>query len=199
MLTDVLLFIYSIFCVLECKISTYFVDNMNDFADTFHTMNLNVVNGFWALEKKIALRSHFPPINWLTSWTRDDEKLEKFHTELHPEFPAFQKTFKNILSQEEKLNQKIQLFGENSIGERDRWTLKIAQLIRNDFLQQNMFSSYDRYCPVFKMVWMMRNIVSYYNLGIEALEQFENLKVFFSPFIHFLFFFFEKFRFWKFL
>lgn len=52
----------------------------------------------------------------------------------------------------------------------DKITLEVAKLIKDDFLQQNGFSAYDRYCPFFKTVWMLRNIVTFYNCAQKAIE-----------------------------
>lgn len=52
----------------------------------------------------------------------------------------------------------------------DKITLGIAKLIREDLLQQNLFTAYDRYCPLYKTIWMMRNFVTFYRLAQAALE-----------------------------
>ncbi len=40
-----------------------------------------------------------------------------------------------------------------------------SRLIREDFLQQNSFTKYDKYCPFYKSVEMMRNIVTFHRLA----------------------------------
>jgi len=49
-------------------------------------------------------------------------------------------------------------------------TLEIAKLLREDFLQQNGYTPYDRYCPFYKTNGMMRNFVTFYNLAQKAVE-----------------------------
>ena len=46
----------------------------------------------------------------------------------------------------------------------------MAKLIKDDFLQQNSYTAYDRYCPFYKTVGMMHNIVTFYNLAQHAVE-----------------------------
>lgn len=41
----------------------------------------------------------------------------------------------------------VQLVGKSALGEPDKVTLDVARLIKDDFLQQNGISEYDRYCP----------------------------------------------------
>jgi len=38
------------------------------------------------------------------------------------------------------------------------------------FLQQNIYSEWDRYCPLYKTYWMMQNIVDYYKLALKVIE-----------------------------
>ena len=32
------------------------------------------------------------------------------------------------------------------------------------------FTSYDRFCPFYKTTWMVKNIVTFYNLAVKAVE-----------------------------
>lgn len=50
----------------------------------------------------------------------------------------------------------VQLVGKDSLSEDQRLVMEVAKLIREDFLQQNGFSSYDRYCPIYKTGKMLR-------------------------------------------
>lgn len=43
--------------------------------------------------------------------------------------------------------------------------MEIAKVIREDFLQQNAFSSYDYMCPLVKTVSMMKCIITYFDLA----------------------------------
>lgn len=46
----------------------------------------------------------------------------------------------------------MQLVGKASLAETDKITLEVAKLLKEDFLQQNSYSSYDRFCPFYKTV-----------------------------------------------
>jgi len=78
---------------------------------------------------------------------------------------------KEILQLEDDLSEIVQLVGKDSLNESDKVTLDIAKIIKDDFLQQNGFSTYDRFCPFYKTIWMMRNFVAYYNAAQQILEQ----------------------------
>jgi len=97
--------------------------------------------------------------------------LENYYETVDPDFSGLRRKIKLILQMEEDLTEIVQLVGKDSLNESDKITLEIARLLRDDFLQQNGFSTYDKFCPFYKTSWMMRNFVSYYDLANQALEQ----------------------------
>lgn len=56
------------------------------------------------------------------------------------------------------------------MGEADKITLEIARIIKDDFLQQNGYSNYDRYCPFYKTVAMLRNFIAFHEQAVHAVE-----------------------------
>jgi len=48
---------------------------------------------------------------------------------------------------------------------------EVAKMIKDNFLQQNSYTPYDRYCPFYKTRWMIRNLVLFYELGQQSIEQ----------------------------
>lgn len=144
-----------------------------DFTEPVTAQTLNIVQVFWRLEKRLADRKHFPSINWLRSFSRYVNVLDPFYEECYPEFVALRTACQQILQKEEDLSEIVQLVGKDSLGDSEKITLEVADLIKNDFLQQNGFSDYDRYCPFYKTVWMLRNFITYYNLAQQAIENYE--------------------------
>ena len=50
-------------------------------------------------------------------------------------------------------------------------TLEVAKILSYDFLQQNPFTPYDLFCPLYKSSWMLRNIILFHNLAQQAVTQ----------------------------
>jgi V-type H+-transporting ATPase subunit A len=48
--------------------------------------------------------------------------------------------------------------------------LEVARLIKDDFLQQNGYSKYDKNCPFYKTVGMMKNMIHFYDLARHAVD-----------------------------
>jgi len=142
-----------------------------DFTDPVTSATLSIVQVFWGLDKKLAQRKHFPSINWNISFSKYIRTLEPFFEKLDPEYGFLQQKMKEILQKEDDLQEIVQLVGKDSLSEDQKCTLDIAKIIREDFLQQNGFSEYDFRCPLAKTIGMMRNIVSFHELGQKAIAE----------------------------
>ena len=133
-----------------------------DFADPVTTATLGIAQVFWGLDKKLAQRKHFPSINWLLSYSKYLKSLEPFFKETEPDFPRLRSVLAEVLQREEELAEIVQLVGKDSLCETDKLLLDIAKIIREEFLQQDAFKTYDKFCPLYKTLWMIRNIVCFY-------------------------------------
>jgi V-type H+-transporting ATPase subunit A len=142
-----------------------------DFSDPVTTATLSIVQVFWGLDKKLAQRKHFPSVNWLISYSKYDKALEPFYDQFDPEFISIRRSAREILQKEDDLNEIVQLVGKDALAEADKITLEVARLIKDDFLQQNSFTKYDRYCPFHKTVDMLRNMIAFHHAANAAVER----------------------------
>jgi len=141
-----------------------------DFSDPVTSATLGIVQTFWGLDKKLAQRKHFPSVNWSISYSKYEKALEPFYDSFDSEFVALRTKIREILQMEEDLSEIVQLVGKSGLAETDKITLEVAKIIKDDFLAQNGYSDYDRYCPFYKTVAMTRNIVTFYQLATHAVE-----------------------------
>ncbi|GAB6024269.1 hypothetical protein CHUAL_008962 [Chamberlinius hualienensis] len=141
-----------------------------DFSDPVTSATLSIVQVFWGLDKKLAQRKHFPSINWLISYSKYTRALDEYYDKHFPEFVPLRTKVKEILQEEEDLSEIVQLVGKASLAETDKITLEVARLIKDDFLQQNGYTPYDRFCPFYKSVGMMKNMIAFYDLARHAVE-----------------------------
>lgn len=126
---------------------------------------------FWGLDKKLAQRKHFPSVNWNVSYSKYIKVLEPYYENNEPGFVAIRTRAKEILQKEEDLAEIVQLVGKSALGESDKVTLEVARMLKDDFLQQNGISEYDRYCPFYKTSAMLRNFIAYHEAAVKALAQ----------------------------
>jgi len=141
-----------------------------DFSDPVTSATLGIVQVFWGLDKKLAQRKHFPSVNWLISYSKYVRALEDYYDREFPEFMTLRTKVKEILQVEEDLAEIVQLVGKGSLAETDKITLEVARLLKDDFLQQNGFTNYDRFCPFYKTVGMLRNFMAFYDQARHAVE-----------------------------
>ena len=76
-----------------------------------------------------------------------------------------------VLFKKNLLLIRVHMVVQGSLAEADKITLEVAKLIKDDFLQQNSYTPYDRFCPFYKTVGMLNNIVGFYDLAQRAVEQ----------------------------
>jgi len=141
-----------------------------DFSDPVTTATLSIVQVFWGLDKKLAQRKHFPSVNWNISYTKYMATLEVFFAELEPEFLGMRTKIRTILQEETNLQEIVQLVGKESLSEDQKLNLEMAKIIREDFLQQNAFTTFDFKCPLSKTSGMMKVIVTFFDRAMEAIE-----------------------------
>ena len=141
-----------------------------DFSDPVTSATLGIVQVFWGLDKRLAQRKHFPSVNWTCSYSKYLDQIDKYYERSMPDYPSLRSKCREILQKEEELVEIVQLVGKSSLSETDLLTLEMASMIKEDFLQQNGYSSYDKYCPFVKTIWMLKNFLQYYALAYKLLE-----------------------------
>lgn len=142
-----------------------------DFSDPVTSSTLGIVQVFWGLDKKLAQRKHFPSINTSLSYSKYTTTLDPFYQENNPEFPRLRDRIKELLSTSEDLEQVVQLVGKSALGDPDKITLDVATLLKEDFLQQNGYSDYDQFCPLWKTEWMMKAMMGFHDEAQKAVQQ----------------------------
>ncbi|KAK4679663.1 H(+)-transporting V1 sector ATPase subunit A [Podospora pseudoanserina] len=140
-----------------------------DFSDPVTSATLGIVQVFWGLDKKLAQRKHFPSINTSLSYSKYTMTLDKWYEKEYPDFPRLRDRIKQLLSDSEELDQVVQLVGKSALSDPDKITLDMATLIKEDFLQQNGYSKYDQFCPIWKTEWMMKLMMGFHDEAQKAI------------------------------
>ncbi|KAM0671779.1 H(+)-transporting V1 sector ATPase subunit A [Ordospora colligata] len=134
-----------------------------DFSDPVTSATLGIVQVFWGLDKKLAQRKHFPSINWNLSYSKYFSNLEAYYESVDAGFTVNRTKCREILQLDDDLSEIVQLVGKNALSETEKLILDVSKMIKEDFLQQNGYSSYDNYCPFTKTRLMLRNIIWYFD------------------------------------
>jgi len=143
-----------------------------DLSEPVSQATLRIVKVFWGLSASLAYKRHFPAIDWLTSYSLYDDKLEDWYADnVAEDFNALKGELRYVLQEESQLNEIVRLVGMDALGARDRLTMETAKSIREDYLHQNAFHEVDTYTSLDKQYKMMRLILGFYHTATDALEQ----------------------------
>jgi len=142
-----------------------------DMSEPVTTSTLGIVQVYWGLDKKLAQRKHFPSVNWMSSYTKYMRVLEPFLNANFEEHYSFLKNrAKDILTTYDGLQEIVQLVGKDSLSEDQKVIIDVADIIIEDFLQQNAFSDYDVTCPFSKGIGMLKAIITLYDEAQKAIK-----------------------------
>ncbi len=143
-----------------------------DLSEPVSQATLRIVKVFWGLSASLAYKRHFPAIDWLTSYSLYDDKLEEWYSEnVSEEFNALKGELRYVLQEESQLNEIVRLVGMDALGARDRLTMETAKSIREDYLHQNAFHEVDTYTSLNKQYKMMKLILGFYHEALNALDK----------------------------
>lgn len=142
-----------------------------DFTEPVTQNTLRVIETFWALDKDLANKRHFPAISWTDSYSGYSETLQPYFEEnVDDEWGTLTRRARNILQEDEKLQETVQLVGKDALPEEQQLTLEIARMIKEFFLQQNAFHDVDTFCEPEKTINILRTILKWGDAAEQAME-----------------------------
>lgn len=143
-----------------------------DFSEPVTENTKRYVNAFLGLDKRLAYARHYPAINWLTSYSGYIKILNHWYSEnVSEDALDIRNRFMEILHKENKLQEIVQLVGEDVLPDDQRLVLEISKIIKIGFLQQNAFHKIDTYVPINKQYEMLKLIEHLYNRGFEGIKK----------------------------
>lgn len=142
-----------------------------DLSEPVSQATLRIVKVFWGLSASLAYKRHFPAIDWLTSYSLYDDKLEEWYADnVSDEWNSLRGELMYVLQEENQLNEIVRLVGVDALGAKDRLTMETAKSIREDYLHQNAFHEVDTYTSLDKQYKMMKLILGFYHEAVAALS-----------------------------
>jgi len=143
-----------------------------DLSEPVTQATLRVVRVFWALVAELAYQRHFPAIHWLRSYSLYLEDLEKYFSQkVAPDWIKLRARAMALLQQEDELRETVRLVGLDALSSQDRIAMETARSLREDFLQQFAFHDIDTYTSIKKQYLMLKTVLSYYDVSLEALKK----------------------------
>ncbi|MCI7239602.1 MAG: V-type ATP synthase subunit A [Anaerococcus sp.] len=142
-----------------------------DLSEPVTQATLRIVKVFWGLDYDLSYQRHFPAINWLTSYSLYQDKMDEYiDKEVNEDFSKNRKRSMSLLQQEQSLQEVVRLVGRDALSDDDKLKLDVTRSLREDFLQQNAFHDVDSYCSLTKQEKMLAIILYNYDKSLEALQ-----------------------------
>lgn len=142
-----------------------------DISEPVTQNTLRIVKVFWGLDALLAQRRHFPSMHWLTSYSLySDEVGEYLDEKMRIDWSARVTKAMRILQEESELEEIVRLVGLDSLADKDKLTMLIARMIREDYLQQNAFDEVDTYSSYDKQALMLELILLFEERSRQALS-----------------------------
>ncbi|MDP7477033.1 MAG: V-type ATP synthase subunit A [Candidatus Peribacteraceae bacterium] len=143
-----------------------------DFSEPVTQNTLRVTKVFWALDAKLAYKRHFPAINWLQSYSLYADNLSPWYgKEVAEDFSSNRERVQNILQDESKLEEIVRLVGMDALSPKEKLTMEIARMIREDFLFQNGFDAVDAYSSLQKQYRLLKSILTFMDTAAPVIEK----------------------------
>ncbi|MBO5505731.1 MAG: V-type ATP synthase subunit A [Clostridia bacterium] len=143
-----------------------------DISEPVSQATLRIVKVFWGLDANLAYKRHFPAINWLTSYSLYIDSMQDwFVKNVDEDWMNLRTKIMRMLQDEAELEEIVKLVGMDALSAPDRLKLETARSIREDFLHQNAFHDTDTYTPLKKQFKMMKLILEFYDVALEALNK----------------------------
>jgi len=144
-----------------------------DFSEPVTVHSKRFVSVFWALDKELSSKRHFPAINWINSYSEFLDAMREWWDSQDEEikWSALRKEAMVILQEDENLQKIVRLIGEDPLPDTQKITLFCARFIKEGFLQQFAFDKNDSFCVASKQLLLMDTIMYFYKRARELISK----------------------------
>lgn len=142
-----------------------------DFSEPVTQHTKRFIRCFWALDRELANSRHYPAIGWIDSYSEYADEVKEWWEKTNPLWSNLRQKSLDLLKKEQRLQQIVHLIGPDALPDSDRLILKVAEMIKNGFLQQNSFDKVDMYCSIEKQILILDYIYKFYDRAAVLLEK----------------------------
>lgn len=143
-----------------------------DFSEPVTENTKRFVTAFIGLDKNLAYIRHYPAVNYLTSYSGYTAMIKEYYDDnISPELLKLRAKMMTLLSEDDKLNQIVQLVGEDVLPNDQRILIEMAKVLKKGFLQQNAMHEVDSYVPLDKQYKMLQVIDNLYDSAETAVKK----------------------------
>ena len=142
-----------------------------DFSEPVTQHTKRFIRCFWALDRELANARHYPAIGWIDSYSEYADEVRDWWQLHNPLWSTLRQKSLDLLKNEQRLQQIVRLVGPDALPDSERLVLKVADMIKNGFLQQNAFDDVDKYCSTEKQIVILELIMEFYEKALVSLKK----------------------------
>ena len=141
-----------------------------DFSEPVTQHTKRFIRCFWALNRELANARHYPAIGWIDSYSEYAAEVREWWENHNPVWWQVRTEALELLKKEQRLEQIVRLVGPDELPDYDRLILKVSEMIKNGFLQQNAFDDIDMYCSSEKQIMILELMVKFYRKALNVVK-----------------------------
>lgn len=131
---------------------------------------------FIMLDTSLAHKRHFPAINWTQSYSLYGKEVSSYFIEkISRDWDLLRQRCIEILRREEELRDVVEIVGIEGLQDSDRILMRIAEMIRMDFLCQNAYTE-DAFSEPHSTVSKIDHLIRLYDDSIDRIGKGESLE-----------------------
>jgi V/A-type H+-transporting ATPase subunit A len=141
-----------------------------DFSEPVTQHTKRFIRCFWALDRDLANARHYPAIGWIDSYSEYADEVKGWWEKHDPDWATVRFEALDLLKREQRLQQIVRLIGPDALPDSERLILKVAEMIKNGFLQQDQFEEVDAYCVSKKQIIILVLIMNFYKMALDVIK-----------------------------
>lgn len=142
-----------------------------DFSEPVTRHTKEVVQVLWALSKELADARHYPSVSWTESFSGTVSIAAEWWSEqVDRNWERGRSDAMGLLGKSTELERIVSLVGPEALSDEQRWTLEIANLIKDAVLQQSALDEKDSFASPEKQYALLDLVLSLRRWGGELLQ-----------------------------
>ncbi len=131
-----------------------------DFSEPVTQTTARLADSYIELDSKLAGERHYPPVNWTNSYSPLSGEIQQFYKKnIGPDFFTYVKKLLDLLHESDKINEIASIVGREALPDKQAAILRLSDIAKLFFLQQNAFDEEDAYTPI-EITYKMMNILT---------------------------------------
>lgn len=141
-----------------------------DFSEPVTQHTKRFIRCFWALDRDLANARHYPAIGWIDSYSEYADEVKGWWEKHNPEWASVRLEALDLLKREQRLQQIVRLIGPDALPDSERLILKVSEMVKNGFLQQDQFDEVDAYCVSRKQIMILVLMMNFYKMALDVIK-----------------------------